>query len=899
MRSYILRGIGLISPPSLFALITMAAALFAAAGADALAASQTIKLAATDADGTNTGTARAGVPVSLVATVSSGACEQVSWSLAGPGSIKYSGYKFWNAVYTPPPTLSTGVTATIVATLANCPTVHASYAVSLINPVPNVSSSNPASLLTGATQTVSLSGTGFVPGMTVHAGGVSYPATVTSYNLASAQIPVAANAAGAVTVAAKNPGPGGGEGAFYAIPIPVNKIELTMLDQYGDATTNAPLDESLRVSALVIGSAQTGVTWSVSGPGSVSSSGVYTAPATMPSPQTATITATLASNPAITASYQVTLVNPVPQVQGAMPAQAVAGATTSVTVYGTGFVPGTVISSSVGTVKTTYLSPTSMLAKMTIASGDTGIASIHAQNAGPGGGTGFSFPVAIAAPTSATAAARVLDETTFGATSSLIQQVQQEGISAWLENQFNTPPTLEADITVANNPACGGTAGNCGQSEWWKAALTGNDQLRQRVALALSELFVVSNDTVTPQATVPYQNILAQDAFGDWLQIMHDVTVSPAMGIYLNMLNSARGTDGQIANENFARENMQLFNLGLYLLNQDDTLDLDATGHPQPVYTEAQVQAFARVFTGWTYADADGSTPPVFNNDSSTNYLHPLVAVEEWHDETEKTLLNGTTLPAGQTAEQDMQGALKNVFDHPNLPPFVSKLLIQHLVTSDPSPGYVSRVAAVFASDANHVRGNMRSVLTAIFTDPEARAGDTDATAPGGHLREPLLWFTNVMRGLGYVNIDPNAYYNYLYGNDYRMDEIPYLAPDVFNFFPPGYMIPGTTLNAPEFDIEDTATTLERMNQADRLVNNQIVGFNVDLSATSPLGQITVSQGPDGLVSALNTLFMHGQMDNNMRNTILGAISGLKNPAQQVRVAAYLVITSSEYKIIH
>jgi uncharacterized protein (DUF1800 family) len=899
MRNYISRGVGLLSPAGLFALIAVAPALFTAAGANAHAASQTIKLVATDADGANTGTARAGVPVSFVATVSAGACEQISWSLAGPGSIKFSGYKFVDAVYTPPSTLSNGVIAKIVATLSNCPTVHTSYAVNLINPLPEVSASSPSSLLTGATQTVSLSGTGFVPGMTVHAGGVSYPATVTSYNLASAQIPVAANAAGAVTVAAKNPAPGGGEGAFFAIPIPANKIELTMLDQYGNATSSAPLDESMRVSALVIGSAQTGVNWSVSGPGSISSSGVYTAPSLMPSDHQATITATLASNPAITASYPVTFVNPVPEVQGTVPAQAVAGGTTSVTVYGTGFVPATVISSSVGSVKTTYLSSTSMLAKVTIASGDSGIATLQAYNPSPGGGTGFSFPEAIAAPTSATAAARLLDQTTFGATSSLIQQVQQEGGPAWLENQFNTPPTLEKNITIVNNPACGGTDGNCAQSEWWKAALTGNDQLRQRVALALSELFVVSDDTVTAQATVPYQNLLAQDAFGDWLLIMKDVALSPAMGIYLNMLNSARGTDGQIANENFARENMQLFNLGLYLLNQDGTLKLDGNGNPQPVYTEAEVKAFARVFTGWTYANPDGSTPPVFNNDTSTNYLHPLVAVELWHDAGSKTLLNGTTLPAGQTAEQDMQDAMQNVFEHPNLPPFVSKLLIQHLVTSDPSPEYVSRVAAVFASDANHVRGNMRAVLTAIFTDPEARAGDTDATAPGGHLREPLLWFTNVMRGLGYVNIDPNAYYNYLYGNDYRMEEIPYLAPDVFNFFPPGYVIPGTALNAPEFGIENTATALERMNQADRLVNNQIVGFNVDLSATSPLGQIAVSQGPGGLVSALNTLFMHDQMDSNTRNTIIGAISGLKNPAQQVRVATYLVITSSEYKIIH
>jgi uncharacterized protein (DUF1800 family) len=492
----------------------------------------------------------------------------------------------------------------------------------------------------------------------------------------------------------------------------------------------------------------------------------------------------------------------------------------------------------------------------------------------------------------------VLDETTFGATSALIQHVAQEGITAWLNEQFNTPTTLLPTIPNPEPAWCAGSGMECLQSEWWQTALTGNDQLRQRVAFALSQLFVISNDSVTPQAIPPYQNMLANDAFTNWSTIMNDVALWPAMGLYLNMLNSARAGTGQIANENFARENMQLFNLGMALLNPDGTPMLDSNGNIQPTYTEAQIEAFARVYTGWTYANPDG-TAPTSGWNPTPNYNQRMAAVELWHDENPKTLLNGVTLPAGQTAEEDFAQAQANIFNHPNLPPFVCQQLIQHLVSGNPSPAYVSRVAAVFMNNGNNVRGDMQAVLTAIFTDPEARAGDTDPSAPGGHLREPILWAANVMRGLGYVNTDPNNNYFNVYGYLLPMGESAYESLDVFNFFPPSYVIPGTNILSPEFGLENTATVAGRLTLADQFVNNKIPSFNVDLSATSPLGQIAVSSGPTGLVNALNTLFMHGQMDANTSAAIVSEISGITDPAQQVRIATYLVVTSSEYKILH
>jgi uncharacterized protein (DUF1800 family) len=420
--------------------------------------------------------------------------------------------------------------------------------------------------------------------------------------------------------------------------------------------------------------------------------------------------------------------------------------------------------------------------------------------------------------------------------------------------------------------------------------------LRQRVAFALSEIFVISSDTDDATTITYYHNTLAQDAFTNFSTIMHDVTLSPGMGDYLNMLNSAKAPAGQIANENYPRELMQLVTIGLNQLNDDGTLQLDSSGNPIPTYTEAQVQAFARAYTGWTYATVSGGSSTTFPN-KTANYFAPMAAVESEHDTTAKTLLNGTVLPAGQTAEEDLSGALANIFAHTNVGPFVCKQLIQHLVTSDPSPAYVSRIAAVFANNGSGVRGDMQAVIRAILEDTEARAGDTNPAYDGGHLREPMLWMTNYLRAVGFTNTDVNGSYYSLSNYSNNLNERPYRSGSVFNFFPPSYVIPQTTLNAPEFDLENTASAILRLSLADSLVNNKITGFTTDLSATSTLGLIAAAS-PANLVDTLSTMFMHGQMPTDMRTEILNTISGL-GTAQQVRVAVYLVITSSQYKVMH
>jgi uncharacterized protein (DUF1800 family) len=769
----------------------------------------TLTIDATDPDGTNTGTARLGVPVNLSTVDTDVPLPGIVWNLTGAGTLTWGGTNNVNATYTPPQVMPSNPSVTITVYTYSFPAFTKSYRMTLINPIPTVASATPTQLMTGGTQTVTLTGSGFVSGTTVTYNGTNLPTTYGGYNKATVQVPVAINApAGNVTLQVQNSTPGGGGGTKF--------------------TENV----GIRLATIA---------------------GVY--PLLLP-----------------------------------------AGATTSVTVSGSGFLPGIVILVNGAAVPTTYQSATSVVARIQVPANATGSYTLRGQN--PGDAVGNEFEQAISAPISETGAARLLDQTTFGPTTGLIQHVQSEGATAWLSEQFLQPQTVLPVIPMAFPSYCS-DAEECTESEWWQTALTGSDQLRQRVAFALGEMFVISSDTVTGQGVDNYANLLATDAFGNWYTIMHDVTVSPAMGIYLNMLDSAKPTGTLIANENFARENMQLFNIGLDLLNQDGTLQLDAHGNPIPAYSQAQVQAFARAFTGWTFANANGSTPSYLT--TMPNYYHPLVYLEQYHDENSKALLNGTVLPAGQNAQQDLDGALTNVFEHPNVPPFVCKQLIQHLVKSNPSSDYVSRVADVFINDGNNVRGDMQAVLTAIFTDPEARAGDNGQQESDGHLREPLLWLTAVMRGLGYVNVDSNDYYDYLSNYTTTLNEVPFKSSSVFNFFPPSYVIPDTTLPAPEFALENTGSVTDRLNLANELVWNDIQGFNVDLSTSSPLGTILVTEGPTALVNALSRLFLYKTMDSETSVAITNEIkmAPYTDAEQQLRLAIYLVITSSEYKIAH
>jgi len=662
------------------------------------------------------------------------------------------------------------------------------------------------------------------------------------------------------------------------------------------------LGSTTTFTATLANLANPALTWQVNGvtggnstTGTITGAGIYTPPTALPAVNPVTVSAVSVASPAASGSTQLTILNPVAVLTDAV-ATLVSGSGYTLEADGSSFVDGAQILIGGVAQATIFVSATDIQAAVTIPSGTTSL-SIAVMNPGPGAVASNSVSATLYLASVSTAA-RLLDQGTFGPTLAQIGAVQQSGVDGWITNQFKTPDTplpnipapLPAVCLAANTPTV------CEESEWWQTALTGNDQLRQRVALALSEIFVISSNSVNATSITYYHNTLAQDAFTNFATIMNDVSLSPGMGAYLNMLNSAKAPTGKIANENYPRELMQLFTIGLNQLNQDGSLQLEVNGNPIPTYTEAQVEAFARAYTGWTYATATGGASTKFPN-GTANYFAPMAAVESAHDETSKTLLGGTVLPAGQTAEEDLAGALANIFAQPNVGPFVCRQLIQHLVTSNPSPAYVSRIAAVFADNGSGVRGDMQTILRSILEDSEARAGDTNPLYDGGHLREPMLWITNYLRAVGSNNTDANSSYYSLSNYSSTLGQSPYRSGSVFNFFPPSYVVPQTTLNAPEFDLENTATAILRLSLADTLVNNKISGFITDLSATSALGQIAAAS-PANLVDSLGTMFLHGQMPVAMRSQILTAITGL-GTAQQVRVATYLVISSPQYKVMH
>ena len=647
------------------------------------------------------------------------------------------------------------------------------------------------------------------------------------------------------------------------------------------------------------------ISWAVNGTsggsgtlGTIDANGLYTAPATLPSPNTVTISASLASNSNVTANTVATLLNPIPALTSASVTAIVFG-DYSVAISGSGFVPGTTVILGTTALPTTVGSPTSLTAQAFGVPANTPF-SFQISNPDPGAATSNTVSVAASNVSTAnvTANSRLLDQASWGPTTADIAHVQSVGLQGWITEQFALPQT-QLPQPPATLPTYCTTSVACVQQSFFQNAISGLDQLRQRVAFALSQIFVISAVEIPRgDAMASYFNMLAKDAFTNYLTIMKDVTLSAGMGTYLNMVNSDKPntTTGQIANENYARELMQLFTLGTTTLNPDGTPLLDASGNPTQPYTEAQVQAFAKAFTGWTYARSDGVTPSFPNN--TQFFLTPMVPIDAHHDTSPKTVLNGTILAAGQTTQQDLDGALLNIFSHPNVGPFVARQLILHLVTSNPSPAYIGRVAAVFNDNGSAVRGDMMAVIQAILMDSEARRGDIPANAQptDGHLREPMLYITNLLRGLSVSASDSNAFASSLQGFGSNMGQRAMYSPSVFNYFSPDYVIPDTTTFGPEFQLLTTATTVVRQNFVDSVVRNVLGGGTaIDLTRFANL-----ASSPQQLVDTLDAIFTHGALPSTDKSAIVTAVNAVpaSNPQQRARVALYLLTSSSQYQVM-
>ena len=540
-------------------------------------------------------------------------------------------------------------------------------------------------------------------------------------------------------------------------------------------------------------------------------------------------------------------------------------------------------------------------------------------------------------------AARFLEQATFGPTPDLIAHVQDVGFAGYLNEQFAMPlptdyvpmetcPTSTGRCPDQSPNGCGGgTACNRTnytmhdlQQRFFNRALNSSDQLRQRVAFALNQIMVISAEDGPLNRLnrmQPYLQVLDNDAFGNFRGLLYDITLNAGMGRYLDMVNNNKNAP----NENYAREIMQLFSIGLNKLNPDGTPMLDDQGNFQPTYTQDTITNFARVFTGWTF-----EVQPDPPESGYVNYIDPMrVGNENNHDRNAKTLLDhgdpSCSPPGGENALPELNEALDCIMSSPYVAPYISKNLIQHMVTSNPSPNYVLDVSTAFGTGSytdpatgqsfgSGNPGDMQAVIAAILLDPEAR-GDVAPNADYGHLREPVLWITNLLRAFN----TGDSTTDYVLGeqflpSDIRMDENLFRSPTVFNFFPPDYVIPGETLLGPEFDIQSTATALARINFACDVVFHGAAPYtscNIGTNGDRPLGtwidpnalHSLGGEDPQQIVDDLNTLMLHGSMTADMSSRIVSAVSAVTDPDPDVqalkrgREAVYLVATSSQYSV--
>lgn len=529
-----------------------------------------------------------------------------------------------------------------------------------------------------------------------------------------------------------------------------------------------------------------------------------------------------------------------------------------------------------------------------------------------GGGSGSSSgaPVTVepAQPSGPTAqdyrnASLMLDLTTFGPTYSEVEQVAAQGVAAYLNDQFQQPLGLHEPIVRRYIQDYGFDLINgvpnpvlYRRFAFFEQALTAEDQLRQLTAYALTQIFVVSQTGPlqnNPLALSNYYDTLLIHSFGNFRELLLAVTLHPAMGFYLSHVNNGK-TDLQsntFPDENYAREVMQLFTIGLYELNQDGSQKLDGNGRPIPTYDNDDIQEFAKIFTGLSYGSTPYSQPLFFGKDNPALDT-PMVMFDDFHEPGEKYLLNNLVVPAGQTGMQDIEMAVDNLFNHPNTGPFIGRQLIQRLVTSNPSPEYVARVSAVFEDDGSGRRGSMQAVLSAILTDPEV--------AQASRIREPFRRFLAANRSLHAAPADNVTYGGTGFVAEYLTGQFVLHAPSVFNFYSPFYRPPGGQgAISPEMQItnEDTAVGVINL-MASVLYSEESIrtartlpAITVDLSEFEAL----VTDTP-AFLKRVERLFYGGSMPQSTREVVTNALSqAAAAPAlDRAKLALYLSLISPE-----
>ena len=526
----------------------------------------------------------------------------------------------------------------------------------------------------------------------------------------------------------------------------------------------------------------------------------------------------------------------------------------------------------------------------------TVLASMCLSACGGGGGSsgGGSTPPPTVTLTS-NEVSRFLTQATYGPTDTDIGTVKTLGYSAWIDQQMTVQQASaqtwmdnRLPILIAANPKA--TLGSLEFEEAvWQGAATGQDQLRERVKLALSEIFVVSFQfsDVDARGVGSYWDMLGNDAFVNFRTLLNDVTYHPQMGRYLTYIHNLKenATTGQTPDENYAREVMQLMTIGLWQLNQDGTQKLDANGKPIPTYSHDDIAGLAKVFTGLGFYSPTPTTSTFYGygTKDANAEVKPMIAYDGFHSTSQKDFL-GVTIPASTTAatNADVKTALDTIFNHPNVGPFVGKRLIQSLITSNPSPAYVSRVAAVFNNNGSGVRGDMAAVVKAVLTDTEARDGATAASsATYGKLREPMVRLANWMRVFGAKSTSGNWLLGTL-SNSSQLSQSALNAPTVFNFWRPGYVPSNSKMGAagllaPEFQVVDEVSVSGYLNTIQTAIQSGI-GSSSDIKSTYD-NELALAATPQALVDRLNLLLCYGQMSAALQSKIVTAITAIAIPS--------------------
>ena len=533
------------------------------------------------------------------------------------------------------------------------------------------------------------------------------------------------------------------------------------------------------------------------------------------------------------------------------------------------------------------------------------------------------------------AASRFLGQTTFGADYELIEEVSNSGIQQWLDDQLNMPVSfsIEDEMNVIRAAVYDSIAAIGGDSTdfyfntetwlyaWWKYVMDSPDLLRARVAYALSQIFVISEDPDLgnqPVTLCNYYDVLIEHSFGNFRNLLYDVTRHPAMGVYLtHLMNPKTDTaNNQFPDENYAREIMQLFTIGLYELNADGTRILDSNQDPIPTYDNTDIAEFAKIFTGFTYAD---NTSFFMYSNREESFTQPMAMWNNYHEPGVKYLLNGYVTPNHYPPNglADVDSAINVLFNHQNVGPFIGRLLIQRLIKANPSPEYISRVTDAFNDNGSGVRGDMKAVVRAIILDPEARDCGLVNEIHEGMLREPIIRYTNMTRAFNAVSVD-NTFRNATYDFREKTEQRPLGSPTVFNFYKPDYQpigpIADAGLVAPVFQITNAQSIL---GYASHLHNwafreNNLIEYwgmfsgeswsedkipMLDLSDEDLLSQEEKYQE---LVDRINVILAHGNLSTETQQTIVNTINQIPDYEVELRarMAIFLTMISPDYLIM-